>query len=129
MDDFNWVEARNDCTASSAFKALFAGVVQDLKTRLDQDGSLRQQFEIEHRSENEFFVRKQGSHEIVFERVEEAIRAVRVHLSGTERELLMVTVGMNEQGECTLKQDGRELLPWQVRRIALEETFFPKAQP
>ena len=31
---------------------------------------------------------------------------------------------MNEQGECTLKNGNRELLPWQVRRIALEETRF-----
>ena len=124
MSGFNWVEARYDCTAESEFKKLADAVVEDIKARIGQDESIKHDLEYRPCDANKFVVRKHGSHEIVFERTGETINISYVHQSGTERRLLAVTVGMNEQGQCTLKNGNKELLPWQVRRIALEETLF-----
>ena len=124
MSAFDWVAARNDCTAASEFKKLAVAVIKDMKARIDQDESLKHQLEYRKDNADSFAVLKRGSHEILFERVGESINVAYIHQSGAERHLLAVTVGMNEQGECTLTQDGTELLPWQVRRKALEETFF-----
>ena len=124
MSGFDWVTARNNCTAASEFKNLRAAVIADMKTRTEQDGSLKHQLEFREIDEDRFAVRKSGSHEIVFERDGEKITASNVHQSGTERHIITVVVGMNEQGECTLQTGGKELLPWQVRRHALEETLF-----
>ena len=123
-DEFDWVTERNNCTAASEFKKLTAAVLADMKTRIDQVDALKHQLEYRSCGEDKFAIRKRDSHEVVFERIGETIKATSVHLSGTERELLTVAVGMNEQGECILKNGDRELHPWQVRRIALEETFF-----
>ena len=124
MTDFNWVEARYDCTAESEFKKLADAVVEDIKARIGQDESIKHDLEYRYCDTNKFVVRKLGSHEIVFERIGETISVSYVHQSGTERKLLVVTVSMNKQGECTLKNGNDELLPWQVRRTALEETLF-----
>lgn len=126
MTDFNWVAARNDCTAANEFKRLAEAVCRDMKGRIDQDASLKDQLEYRACGVDKFVVRKHGSHEIVFERNGETINVTNAHQSGSERQLLTVTVGMNETGECTLKQGEDELLPWQVRRIALEDTLFGK---
>lgn len=126
MSEFDWVTARNNCTAASEFKNVSAAVIADMKTRIEQYGALKHDLEYRACGDDKFAVRQRGSHEIVFERVGETITVTYVHQSGTERPLLTVTVGMNEQGECTLKEGDQELLPWQVRRRALEETFFGK---
>ena len=124
MTNFDWVTARNNCTAASEFENLRAAVIDDMKTRIAQDDALKHALEYRDHGADKFAVRKQGSHEILFQRVDETIKIVNIHQSGTERHLLTVTVGMNEQGQCTLKRGDDELLPWQVRRKALEETLF-----
>ena len=124
MTGFDWATARNNCTAASEFKNLRAAVIVDMKTRIEQDDTLKHALEYRDQGTDKFAVRKRDSHEIMFQRVGETIAITNIHQSGTERSALSVNVGMNDQGECTLKQGGNELLPWQVRRKALEETLF-----
>lgn len=124
MGDFNWVEARNNCTVASAFAAMRDAVQADMALRITQDETLQQRFEFRACNPTKFFVRKIGSHMIVFEQIRNGIKADWVHQAGEERALGTVTVGMNEQGECTLSDGKRELQSWQFRRIALEETLF-----
>ncbi|MDE0002607.1 MAG: hypothetical protein OXQ29_07920 [Rhodospirillaceae bacterium] len=124
MSEFDWVKARNDCRAESAFRSLSADIVGDMKTRIEHNPTLKHALEYNDVSPNCFSIRRRESHEVVFERVDETIKAVNVHQSGSEHELITVDVGMNEDGECTLRRGDRELLPWQFRRIALEDTFF-----
>lgn len=124
MSEFDWVTARNNCTAVSEFKNLASSINSDIKTRIDQDETMKQKIEFIPNGENKFAVRRNGSHEIMFEQSGEAINIVRINQNGTERDLLTVTVSMNEQGGCVLKEGDKELLPWQVRRKALEDTFF-----
>ncbi len=109
--EFDWVTERNNCTAESEFKKLMATVLADMKTRIDQADTLKHQLEYRSCGEDKFVIRKRDSHEVVFERIGETIKATSVHLSGTERELLTVAVDMNEQGERILKNGDKELLP------------------
>ena len=125
IDEFDWVAARNNCTAASVFQQLLAAVCLDRKKRLEQNAILEQTLVFNICNENKFFIRKIGSHTVVFERSGETIKVDRVHIAGEERPILRLSVHMNDKGECALFRDNKtELLPWQVRRVALEDTFF-----
>ena len=122
--DFDWVTARNDCTARSAFSELRDAVISDIKARIGQVPELDRQLEFHDKDTDTFSVAKPGSHMIVFARVGETIAVSRRPISGATEDLATVAVGMNDEGECTLKQGDAELTSWQFRRIALEETLF-----
>lgn len=125
MDDFNWVDARNNCTAANAFENLADGVRADIEMRVRQKPSLEQKIDYRRCDDDNFLVRRYGSHQIEFRRVdEETIKISHSPQSSEARALLTVTVGMNDEGECTLKLGDKELKPWQVRRAALEKTLF-----
>lgn len=98
MSGFDWVKARNECSAANDFKRLAEAVCKDMKARIKQDDSLKHRLEYRDRGADEFAVRKRDSHEIVFSRINETIEISYVHQSGAEERLLAVTVGMNEQG-------------------------------
>ena len=123
-EDFDWVTAKKNCTAISAFKALKDAVQSDVETRIGQDLRLAQRFEFKNDKLDSFSVRKNGSHMVVFDREGETIKATRVHQAGEERELVTVSVGMNDKGQCILNWGKQELSSWQFRRKALEETLF-----
>ena len=103
---------------------MYADVREDVAARVKQDFSMDQRLKCDRCNKDRFFVRLYGSHEIVFTRQGEDIQIGYAHQSGEKRHLLTVTVGMNDQGECTLHDGDKELHSWQVRRIALEETLF-----
>ena len=124
MTEFDWVSARFACTAESAFERMRKDVMTDVANRCQQQETLSDSLEYFSDAPHRFGIRKQGSHEIVFERIRETIQVTHYHVSGTRRSLVTVEVGMNEDGECTLKHGDRELQSWQVRRLALEDTFF-----
>ena len=124
MKDFDWVEARNNCTSRSAFDTMVVAVRADIERRIDQDESLAHTLDVDKTQPDELVVHKRGSHKIVFKRIGETIEVASVHASGQSHKLVVVTVGMNEEGECTLRDGSKELKSWQVRRLALEETFF-----
>lgn len=121
---FDWVTTRNDCTAERAFEALKAEVMSDVRTRIEQAQSLQHTLSFRDTGKrNRFSVVKDNSHSIEFVRSGNTIRASHVHLSGARHDLAAVDVGMNEDGDCTLTQGGKELHSWQFRRIALDDTF------
>lgn len=123
-EDFDWVKTRNECTAKNAFKALKAAAIADMATRIGQDSTLKRVLSFNEENDDIFSIRKANSYEVVFEMEGETIIASRVHMSGATKSLATVTVGMNNDGECTLTQGNKELLSWQFRRIALEGIFF-----
>ena len=75
-----------------------------------------------------FFVGHKQAHRVVFEQVNSEIRIGRWEHSGEHTPLMVLTVRLDDDGECVLiDEDQKVWKPWQVRRIALEETLFGAA--
>ena len=72
-----------------------------------------------------FFVESKQTHRVVFEREDAEIHIVRWAYKGAPTPLMVLKVGLDDDGNCVLiDEEQNALMPWQVRRRALEETFF-----
>ena len=126
-DDFNWVEARQNCSVASQFKLLQQTVeanVAERKTQLGENAQVKLIFE--SNSESEFSVIRQsqsGFKIIVFRRRKDHIFIEEDEAGG---ETIKWEPVQNDDSECRLKVDGGEtmFLRWQVAEKALEDILF-----
>ena len=73
--------------------------------------------------ERNFFVHRSG--ENVVESLEFIYTESGINVRNEKHEVkLSANLTLNDQGECKLLMDGKELDEWQFRRRALEELFF-----
>ena len=129
-DDFNWVEARNNCSIAKVFEALKQTVEANIKERQEQlgAGSSRSP-RLEDRGSHEFMVVRDSPFNAVGFRLQGDHIFIEDSTNG--KPLFELTVALNDDGECRFKvavegglADEREFLRWQVVRKAIEDTLF-----
>ena len=125
MSEFDWVRARSDCTLDTVFERLAEAVREDLEKHAALNPGLAQCQKFEACGDEKFFVERTRVHRVVFEKTQRCIQIGKWLVDGKHVPLMKLTVRLNDEGHCVLVDKERgELQPWQVRRKALEETFF-----
>ena len=125
MSGFDWVKARTECTPERVFESLADAVQQDLERHGKLNPGLAQSQSLKVCNDDLFYVERSGVHRIVFERTKQRIIVKRWSRDGQPTPILSLVVKLGESGDCILIDDeGKALKPWQVRRIALEDTLF-----
>jgi hypothetical protein len=122
--ELDWVRERAACSLAKVFSNLHRGVEEDVKVAnsVCPTSPRRTLFEV-HTDKNDAFTVQRA----------ESIRPVVVFMLQSECILVSVgpgneewrfTVGLNNEGRCLLRFDGKEFEHWQVRKMALEGLFF-----
>jgi len=123
-EDFDWVKARAACSIAVVFKELQMGVKADVEIANALPGR-EGQFKVADGGDSDHFavVRDQprGNTDSV-EFVRSGGRITAAH-SRTKAKV-EATLTLNDDGECRLKVNGKEVGQWQFRRKALEDLFF-----
>jgi len=119
----NWVRVRSECSRTKAFHRLRLEAEKDIQERnnLRPEG-VRYKFDIEAES-HAFIVYHEsniGTRAIHFNLNEDGISIT--FPNGTL--ICKATPTINEDGECCLKVNGKQMEFWQVRMLALEDLFF-----
>ena len=130
-DDFNWVEARQNCSVIEQFKLLQETVEANVTERKEHLGK-KENFQkvrltFERDSNSQFRVMRDAPSLyrcIIFLLQKEHISVVQDEME--KKPLFDLTVILNEDGECRFKVDGEdgEFLRWQVAQKALEDILF-----
>jgi hypothetical protein len=120
---FDWVTQRSRCSFPNVFKELRLQVEDDVRTRnaLRPDNS-PYEFSVAENGDD-FTVRLEAGDfhkSVMFSLAEHAI----VVRDDAGNAMFEVTLNFNDQGECRLHVNEKELELWQVRRMALEELLF-----
>lgn len=120
---FDWVTQRSRCSFPNVFKELRLQVEDDVKTRnaLRPDNS-PYEFSVAENGDD-FTVRLEAGEfhkSVMFSVAEHAI----VVKDDAGNKVFEVTLNFNDQGQCRLHVNEKELELWQVRRMALEELLF-----
>ncbi len=120
---FDWVTKRSQCSFPNVFKELRLQVEDDVKTRnaLRPNNSPYEFSVAEHGDDFTVLLEAGDFHKsVIFSLAEHAI-VVRDDAGNTTFE---VTLTFNDEGQCRLHVNEKELDSWQVRRMALEELLF-----
>ena len=120
---FDWVTKRSLCSLPNVFKALRLQVEEDVKTR----NALRP-----NHSPYEFSVAENGEDFTVLLEAKDVHKSVIFSLAGHAilvrgdegKDMFEVTLTFNDEGECRMNVNKKELELWQVRRMALENLLF-----
>ena len=113
------------CTVDNVFDQLAKAVQSDFQIYCTRHPGPAQCRRFGPCGDDRFFVEKTGNHRIVFEKAGAVIKVGRWAATGEHAPLLTLSVRLDDDGDCVLAdKDGRVLALWQVRRQALEETFF-----
>ena len=124
--ELNWVEKRAACTLASIFNQLCEGIKEDVQAinlvrRVTEDNHFQADM---HSSGTTIIV---GQPNIVPRKtvyVGIADGRISVYQEWDKRRWT-VSIGLNDQGRCTLRLDDvTELEQWQFRKKALEGLFF-----
>ena len=118
------VEALQQCSEIPEFLTLRKIAQQNTKNRqkhLGEDSPVS--FKFENKGQRQFLIyRNTPLAGVVFNLENDHISVQDLE----EKEMFMLTLTMNDDGECRFKIDGNgEFKRWQVMRKALEELFFP----
>jgi hypothetical protein len=120
---FDWVTKRSQCSFPNIFKDLKLQVEDDVKTR----NALRPnyapyEFSVTDGGDDFTVLLKAGDFHksMIFSLTEHAI----VVKDDAGNNVFAVTLTFNDQGECKLHVDEKEIELWQVRRMALEDLLF-----
>ncbi len=120
---FDWVTDRSACSLPNVFKKLRLQVEEDVKTRnAVRPNNSPYKFSVADTG-GDFTVlleAKDVRKSVIFSLAEHAI-LVRDDKSNP---MFDVTLTFNDEGDCKLNVNERELDFWQVRRMALEELLF-----
>lgn len=123
--EFNWVKARHDCCVGTVFEQLKAQVQDDVKTReeLRPKTEQHQHYAFKFSANGISFVAFIGGnniHKSVTFRLDSKMIVI-TKLGNTE---IKATVGLNDEGRCTIMVGNMEYENWQVRKLVLDELFF-----
>jgi hypothetical protein len=120
---FNWVTQRSQCSFPNVFRDLRLQVEDDVKTRNAlRPNNSPYEFSVAEKGDDFTVLLEAGDFHksVTFSLAEHAI-IVRDDAGNTTFE---VTLTFNDQGDCRLHVQEKELEAWQVRRMALEELLF-----
>ena len=128
MNQFDWVKARSECTVDKVFEQLVNAVQQDLKNFSALHPGPAQCRRFVSCGEERFFIEKTGVHRVVFEKSKSNIQIDLWSAAGKHTHLMRLSVHLDDDGNCALTDEKQRVWsPWQVRRRALEDTFFATA--
>jgi hypothetical protein len=120
---FDWITKRSQCSFPNVFKDLKLQVEDDVKIR----NGLRPdyapyEFSVTDGGNDFTVLLKAGDFHksVIFSLAEHAI----VVKDDAGNKVFEVILAFNDQGECKLHVNDKELEPWQVRRMALEDLLF-----
>ena len=128
-DEFNWVEARQHCSAAAQFKLLQQTVEENVTERNKQLGENAQvKLTVEKSDSGMEFSANQGSSSglknVTFGLKKYHIAVQYDYASDDDRNFTATPV-LNNDLECRLKVEGEgECLRWQVAQKALKEILF-----
>ena len=124
MEGFDWVTSRALCSPGKVFEKLYLQVKEDVEARNKLLAASRDAFYVEaNNSRFSVSVPTSPLHpRILFSLVNGETIMVE---DGKGKLIFEATLTLNDQGECRLKVNGQEREFWQVRRMALEDLFFP----
>jgi len=120
---FNWVTERSLCSFPNVFKDLRLQVEEDVKTRNTlRPNNAPYEFSVAENGDDFTVLLKAGDFHksVIFNLAEHAI-VVRDDAGNATFE---VTLTFNDEGQCRLHVNEKQLESWQVRRMALEELLF-----
>lgn len=128
--ELNWVKQKFECSVRKVFADLYRGVEEDVKTANEVlRTSLRNRpFELAPNATGDgFTVRREETVRptVTFRLVSEPERIV-VNSGATKK--WNFSVGLNHEGHCVLREEGRDYELWQVRRMALETLLFGQSR-
>jgi hypothetical protein len=122
-DDFDWVEARHQCSPFAQFAALMDGAKLAVEKRREQLG-VGPRFGFNDMSQqglSKFLVYNEETQTNVVFTLEG--RTIKFHRHGEQLDHVL-SLTLNDEGRCRFLLDGAELAPWQVLRRALEPVLF-----
>jgi hypothetical protein len=129
-NDFDWVSARAECSASKVFRQLELQVKTDVEKRnLLRTDNEKSKYFFECASDGFRFSVFLTSHSVETEEIGATFsrtpQGIDVH--SLKGELLFSgTVTLSNDRECRVKVGGNEYNCWQFRKLALEDVFFTK---
>jgi archaellum component FlaG (FlaF/FlaG flagellin family) len=123
--DFDWVKARAECSRQVVFEQLRLGAKHDAATRTEMLLKKNASFGfcvVSHNSS--FSVLMQGDiselRSIVFTLTADGISVQ----DGSGKPIATATLTLNDDGDCRLEVEGKELDFWQFRKMALHDLLF-----
>jgi hypothetical protein len=122
--DFDWINARANCSPSQAFAELRLGVEDDIKkiNKL-RGGSPEKDFHLARNGDGNTFEVWRGESaksSIRFRRTDDRVEVF--DSNGTP--IAAYTVSFSVEGRCVLIGSDGQVEQWQARRAALEGLFF-----
>jgi hypothetical protein len=120
---FDWVTKRSQCSFPTIFTDLKLKVEDDVKTRNGlRPNNAPYEFSVTDGGDDFTVLLKAGDFHksVIFSLAEHAI----VVKDDAGNKVFEVTLTFNDQGQCKLHVDEKEVEPWQVRRMALEDLLF-----
>lgn len=123
MTDFNWVQARAECSLVKVFELLKMQIEEDVKERNAQ-------------IPNTYFfgfstVAQRNMISVILEGYgiqSKAVRFIRqehaIQVEKDDEPLFSATLTLNNKGECRVKINSKEYELWEMRKMALEEMLF-----
>jgi hypothetical protein len=124
MSDFDWVNARAECSLVAAFIRLEKSIKDDTAAA-NQRFKDRRKFGVTIQDSNSFSVYEevQPPRHITFKLSESQISVVK-RCDGREDIQFSATLTINKDKQCRFLVEGEELEEWQFRKKALEPLFF-----
>lgn len=121
-EELNWVKARANCSIEKVFAGLHDGVQEDLKEANSLQPTGTQKFRVIPDEDGRAFTVRRGENINQFVNVLlENGAIVVVTAQGQEKRF---KVGLNDEGRCQLRSEGKDFEQWQVRKLALEDLLF-----
>jgi hypothetical protein len=120
--DFDWVTARNACSAANVFERLKAMAMANVDTRNLQRPDTASFKELD----GTFTVSNSrgGSHNAADFSLSGHLITIQRHEEHRHAHTFEVTVALSEDGACKCRVDGEELDPWNVLKKVLEPLLF-----
>jgi hypothetical protein len=122
--EFNWVGARAACSSAQVFTSLFISVKDDVEKMNTLSINHGRVFGAGSNSSGRYFAAYRDGNTNSL--VEFTLHGDHIEIK-TSKDIapLVVTLTLDNEGNCKLRVDGGECLSqWQVRRMVLEELFF-----
>jgi hypothetical protein len=123
-DDFDWVSARDNCSAAVLFEKLRNLIAADVETRNKLRRKDEPFFKFETINANRYTVVAENQLLHTHDSVSFVLKGGEISAVGTEKDVFTSTVTLCDDGECRLKIGSKSYDLWQIRRMALEGLFF-----
>lgn len=126
----NWVRERFQCSVGKVFEQLKAEVREDVRTREELHAKTPEhaRYAFDFTSTETSFTVLLDGHKL-HKSVEFTLEKNTIYARSNGADIWVATVGLDEEGHCILRINGKNCERWQARVLALEAILFPEAVP